>query len=454
MTRHPRQLSFYALLTTQTISLIGSRMTSVALGIWLYRHTGLTTPLLLAAFFTEAPGMLVGAIAGVGVDRWDRKWVMVLADWGQALGSLILLWAFRSGSFRLGHLYAVALLQGAFVVFQSPALTATVSLLVPDERRDRANGLLELSFPLASMLAPALAGILYPLAGVEGIIALDLGSFALAALIVGTLHIPRPPRAVDGRAGRGEWTAELQERLRFFFQRPILLQFVLYQAFIWFAVNSPLELAIPYVISVTGSEQKLGWVMSLMGVGALVGSLTAVALGALRPRVRTIAVGMLLTGSMLLAYGTARSVSRLGLTIFLLMIPLPVSNALLKSIIQAKTPPDLQGHAFAAMEQLFLMGSTSSFLLTGPLADRLLTPVPTERSPRWIQNWIGDGSEAGMRLLLIVTGVLIVVSTTLVLGHSAIRDLEDAVPDYVPGARLESSPGYSCLGGSNNSRYS
>ena len=62
--------SFYALLLTQTFSLIGSRMTTVAIGIFIFRETGQTAPLLLISFFNELPGMLVGGLAGVLVDRW------------------------------------------------------------------------------------------------------------------------------------------------------------------------------------------------------------------------------------------------------------------------------------------------------------------------------------------------------------------------------------------------
>ena len=395
ITRHSSRLSFYALLTSQTVSLIGSRMTTMALGIWLYRQTGLTAPLLLAAFFNEAPGMLGGAIAGVWVDRWDRKWVMVLADCGQALGSILLLFGFRSGFFQLWHLYAVALLQGVFVIFQSPALSAAVSQMIPDDQRDHANGLLELSFPLASILAPALTGIVYPVVGIEGIITLDLCSFALAALVTGVLPIPRQPMQSDAQNGRRNWVAELREGFRFFRQRPILVQFILYQAGMWFALNGPLGLTIPYIISITGSDYQTGWIMSLMSLGALVGSLLVATLGVLRSRVKAIVLGMLVTGLMFLAYGTARSLPLLGLSIFLLMIPLPASNALLRSIMQAKTPPALQGRVFAAMEQLFLLGSTASFLLTGPLVDRVLNPALASHSPRWLKPWIGSGPGQG-----------------------------------------------------------
>ena len=155
--------TFYLLVITQTLSLIGSRMTSIAIGIRVTLETGQAAPLLLVAFFNELPPMLLGSAAGVLVDRWPRQWVMVIADAGQAVGSLLLLASFMSGSFQLWHLYAVALMQGMFAMFQSPAQDAVTTVLVADAQRDRANALKQMSFPLAGVIAPAVTGLLYPL---------------------------------------------------------------------------------------------------------------------------------------------------------------------------------------------------------------------------------------------------------------------------------------------------
>lgn len=102
-------------------------MTAVAIGIWIFNETGQTTPLLLTSFFTELPGMLGGSLAGVLVDRWNRKWVLILADAGQGIGSLLLLLSFQSGAFQLWHLYVVAFLQGSFSTLQGPAESATIT---------------------------------------------------------------------------------------------------------------------------------------------------------------------------------------------------------------------------------------------------------------------------------------------------------------------------------------
>jgi MFS family permease len=127
---------FFILLATQAVSLVGSRMTAFALGIWVFTQTNTATPLLLTSFFAELPGMVGGGLAGVLVDRWNRRLVMILADAGQALGSLFLLWSFFTGSFQIWHLYLVSLVQGVFATLQAPAQNAVVTVLVPEAQRE------------------------------------------------------------------------------------------------------------------------------------------------------------------------------------------------------------------------------------------------------------------------------------------------------------------------------
>ncbi len=426
-------MTYLALLATQVVSLLGSRMTTVAVGIWVYTTTGQTTPLLLTAFFTELPGMLGGSLAGVLVDRWNRKRVLILADVGQAVGSGLLLASILSGAFQLWHLYVAALVQGAFVTLQGPAESATITLLVPERHRERANGVQELAFPLAGVVAPALAGLVYAGLGVAGVIAVDLVTFAAAALVVAALRIPQPPPSAEGQAGRGSFAAEWRGGLRFLRQRRALLALVVYLTFANFMWNGPLELMIPYFLTLTGSEQQMGAGVALASLGAAAGAGLMAVLGGYRPRMRLLLAGLLVNAVMILAFGVARGLPALSASIFLLMLPLPMSNALCRSIVQVKTPPDMQGRVFAVQSQLALLGSTTSFLLVGPLMDRVLTPFA--EGPGWagLAPWLGAGAGGAMRLLYLATGVILLAATGVTFARREVRRLEVELPDLGVG---------------------
>jgi MFS family permease len=113
--------TFYALALTQALSLIGSRISTLAISIWIYRQTGNVTPLGLVSFFQILPYVLGANIGGVLADRYNRRLLMAIFDFGQALCTLALLASFASGGFQLWHLYGVNFLQSLFTNIQRPA---------------------------------------------------------------------------------------------------------------------------------------------------------------------------------------------------------------------------------------------------------------------------------------------------------------------------------------------
>jgi MFS family permease len=350
------------------------------------------------------------------VDRWDRKRVLMLADAGQALGSLLLMLSFLSGHFQLWHLYAVALAQGTCAMFQGPAKDASTTMLVPENQRERANAIQAMSFPLAGVVAPALTGVIYVAVGIGGVILIDLLTFLIAVYAVYRIRIPNPTRSEEGESAQGTMLQEWRGGLRFLWARPALLGLVLYFTAMNFLLNGPLELALPYTITITGSETLSGLILAANSLGGVVGTSILAFWGGTRPRIHTFMPAMLLVGIMFLAFGTARSAALLAVSIFLLLLPLQ-AWAIYTSVIQIKTPPDMQGRIFSIIGQLGYLGATASFLLTGPLVDNILEPRASNPGE-------------GIGLLLVGTGTAILVLTMIVYALPAIRNLESTLPDY------------------------
>lgn len=419
---------FYTLVITQTLSLIGSRMTSIAIGIRVSVDTGQAAPLLLVAFFNELPPMLFGSAAGVLVDRWNRRRVIMLADTGQAVGSLLLLASFLSGSFQLWHLYVIVFFQGICAMFQSPADDAVTSVLVTDEHRDRANALKQMAFPLAGVIAAALTGLLYPLIGIGGIIGVDMLTFLVAVAVVYVMHIPQPPPSAEGEAASGGFWRELRGGLAYLGARRALLILIVYFSVMNFLLNGPLGLNIPYLLKITGSETLTGLLLAVMDAGALFGG-AAIALRRKNwKRIHVIMPTFLVTGVMFMIFGTTRSPILLAVSMFTLLFTLPLAWGLFVSLLQTKTPPDMQGRVFSVFNQLGFIGATTSFLLVGPLVDRVLEPAV---QPNWFFTpLVGDQAGAGMGLVLVVVGGVILVMTTVVYGLRAVRHVETDLPDY------------------------
>src|SRR5262245_34220729 len=157
----PGARTFFSLAIAQTVSQTGSNMSFLAVGIYLYQRTGQATPLALFSLFLLLPHIVAGGVAGVLADRHDRRRLMIIGDAGAALGTLALVISLSSGSFQLWHVYAAAFWQALFGTLQRAAFEASVSQLVPEAQRQRANAVMQMAKPASLLLSSGLTGVLY-----------------------------------------------------------------------------------------------------------------------------------------------------------------------------------------------------------------------------------------------------------------------------------------------------
>ena len=177
----------------QLISTIGSYMTEFALILWAWELTGSATALALAGFFSQLPRIPITLVAGIVVDRYSRKQLMILGDGVAALSTVGIGGLYLTGNLQIWHLYLAATLNGGFGQIQSLAYQTSVSLLVPRAQLTRANSLLASVHYGSAIVGPALAGLLYPLIGLLGIVGIDLVTFGGAIALLLTCSIPQPP---------------------------------------------------------------------------------------------------------------------------------------------------------------------------------------------------------------------------------------------------------------------
>lgn len=152
----------------QIASVLASSMSQFGLTIWMFEETGsaLAMGMMQVAFIT--PFLLLSPIAGVMVDRYNRKLMMMVSDFAAivATGSVFILLAL--GRLEVWQLYVAAALNGIGNTFQWPAYSAAITTMVPKEQYSRANGLMSLMEAGPGVLAPLLAGALLPLTRAGG----------------------------------------------------------------------------------------------------------------------------------------------------------------------------------------------------------------------------------------------------------------------------------------------
>jgi DHA3 family macrolide efflux protein-like MFS transporter len=425
---------YYDLLVTQAVSQIGSQISGYAVGIAVFRATGHATPLALVAFFQVAPGVLFGGLGGALADRFDRRSVMLIANVGYSLTSGLLLLSFALGAFQLWHLYALTLGASLFAALERPAFQASVTMLTPDSHRDRANAIGQMTWPVAGVVAPALAGLLYALVGVAGAIAIDMATFLAAIAVLSIVRIPRPAGTAEGLAMRTSVWRQAFDGFRYLVARPALLGFCGYGAIVNFVANTAMVLLTPYVLARTGSAQLFGMVLAAMNVGGIAGALVIGAGIQIGSRMNTVLLGTVVAGLLVGLTGVAREALAIGASLFLMLFALAFANAPFSSILQAKVAPDLQGRVFAADLQIALVLTPLAALIAGPLADRMFEPArrqPVWRSVAWL---VGAGPGAGMGLMFVVAGALVVGLSLAVYAIPAVRRLEADLPNHAAPA--------------------
>lgn len=288
-----RHADFLKLWTGQTISLIGSQVTLLALpltAVLTLRASAFQMGMLRALQYL--PALLIGLLAGVYIDRVRRRPVLMAADLGRAALLATIPLAAALGALRMGYLYGVAFLVGALTVIFEVAYLAFVPALVRREQLVDANGRLEASQSLAQIAGPGLGGLLVQALSAPVAILADALSFLVSVAFLGLLRTPEPaPEAVERRG----IAHEIGEGLRVVLRQPLLRATLISSGITNFFAAIFNSLYVLYVVRQLGiGPAGLGGILllgSVIGLGAAVAAGRVARRGGLGP---TMLLGMLL----------------------------------------------------------------------------------------------------------------------------------------------------------------
>ena len=423
----------------QIVSVLASAMSQFGLTIWMFEKTGSATALGLMQVFFITPFLLISPIAGVMVDRHNRKMMMMVSDLGAGLATVLILVFQALGILQFWHLYFASVIYGLGMAFQWPAYSAAITTLVPKEQYGRANGMMSLIDAGPGVVAPLLAGALLPVIGLTGILTFDVVTFLLAIGALMIVHIPQPPRTEEGKQGEGSIWKEATYGFKYIFARPSLLGLQL----IFFAGNLfsgiGFTLLAPMILSRTANDSlMLGSAQTAGAIGGLIGGILMSAWGGFKRRVHGVLFGWIISGIGMAIIGLAGGLPIwiIGMVITALVVPLV--NGSNQAIWQAKVAPDVQGRVFSARRLIAWFTNPISPIIAGTMADFVLEPqmrVSGTLSDTF--GWlVGMGPGAGMGLLIVFCGLFGAVVGLAGYFYPAIRNAEDILPDHdvVPAA--------------------
>jgi MFS transporter, DHA3 family, macrolide efflux protein len=380
--------TFVIIWITQTISVIGSALTIFSVTIWLtevmYPHPEQKAQL---AFALSANGIVWGIthilaapFAGAWADRHDRKKTMIVCDLLNCVLSLALVALILSGMLHLWLLLLVMALSTIVSDFHGSSFDTSYVMLVPEKQLTRANGMMQTSWSLSSVLSPAIAATLIalpalarqghiagPLApmlariseGTPLAISVDALTFFLAALTPLFLFVPSPVRddLGPGAKNRKSLLADIREGALFIWRRrPMLWLLATFTAanllFSFMSMLRPMIVKFNLVADWTAGgftyETALALVSSALGVGGLVGGLIMSTWGGLKSRrVYGVIIFMILAALSQVMFGLANTLYIAAVASALWSAIVPFMNAHSAAIWQAQTPRELQGRVFS-----------------------------------------------------------------------------------------------------------
>ena len=377
-----RQRNFGLLWIGQNISMIGDWVLFVALPFYIYTLTGSTLATGIMFIVQTLPRLFFGSVAGVFVDRWSRKYTMVIVNLIQAL-ILVPLFLVRSRDV-IWIIYLCAFADALVSQFFNPAQTAIIPMLVEEKDLLAANSLNSMSQELTRLVGPSLGGLLFGLLGIGSVITLDLISFLVSASLLALIVVParlnmakpeeRPTSKSDNMVMNSllnvwrEWRAGMglvkKEQL-------VSAIFII----IGFAMvgEGIIEVLIaPYVERVLhGTPQILGLLMSAQAVGGILGALLIPRLSKILPPGRLMGICGLTFSSVIVVLATVPVVP-----VILPLIAIAGAGASgffipMITLLQTTVANEYQGRIFGALSAIQAIALLIGMGTASGLGDRI-----------------------------------------------------------------------------------
>lgn len=369
----------YALLWVgQIVSLSGDWLLMLALPFYIYQMTGSVLQTGVMYMVEMLPRILLGSVAGVFVDRWDRRWTMVVSDLARALVLLMILLVHTQDLLWL--IYVVTVLQTIISQFFTPASMALIPTLVEEKELVGANSLSSFSEALTRLIGPPLGGILFAWLSITGVVVADSASFALSALMI--LFITLPARVVESKARERitlggafkQVVSDWRGGMRIIRRDRVVIGVLATVGIMMVGQGIINVLLVPLSENVLhGGSVTLGWIITAQGIGSLLGAmLVGQASKIVRPVVLAV-VALAAAGSAMIFIVHYPDLSLALLMIGIVGVFIVGLFVTTQTLLQTSVEDRYRGRVFGAYETLLSIATFVGLIASTLLGDHVST---------------------------------------------------------------------------------
>ncbi|GIL27542.1 MFS transporter [Actinocatenispora comari] len=378
-----RNRNFVRLWTGQAVSIVGDFVFDTTLTLWIgvvllrgrtFAPAAVSGLLIVVAVVT----MVVAPIAGVFVDRWDRRRTMLVTDLVRAalVGGLTAVAFLPAGTLSNVTLvvlaYAVVACSTAAGQFFNPARFAMIGAVVPaGPDRSRAGGIGQATNSIAAIVGPPLAAPLLFAVGVRWSLLINAASFLFSFLAVRAVRVEPAPDPAGG--ARGGFRAEFLAGVRYVAANRVLRTVLIAVCVVTVGTGALNALNVFFVTdNLHAAAHWYGTIGMAEGIGSVLGALGAAAIAARLGNARVFAVGLVVVGLGTIVYARMPALLAGLVVIVVLAVPLGALNSVLSPLVLDATPPRLVGRVISVLNPTQQVASLAGVAVAGWLASIVL----------------------------------------------------------------------------------
>jgi DHA3 family multidrug efflux protein-like MFS transporter len=454
----PQRTFLHVLLNTVLVSVVNYTLWfAVTFWIFLETRSVFATGMIAGIFLVTTA--LTGIWFGSLVDHHAKKTVLQasavvsFAAYAASLAVYLLSppEAFQRPGSVLLWLFVVLLMLGVIAGnVRMIALSTLVTLLIPADRRDRANGLVGTTGGVSFLVTSVISGLLVAAAGM--LYALLLALVVLAAAVVHLTRI-RIPGDVPGRLDAAaepdpasdlpaqvDRRVDLRGTIRLVLGVPGLAALILFSCFNNFLGGVFMALLDAYGLSLV-SVQAWGLLWGLLSTGVILGGLLVAKVGLGTNPVRTLLMANLVIWSVCCLFPLRSSLVVLAVGLYAYMLVVPFAEAAEQTVLQRVVPYERQGRVFGFAQSVELSAAPLTAFVIGPVTQFVFIPFMTDGAGAdAIGDWFGRGPDRGIALVFVLAGLAGLLTTLLALGSRFYRQLSQAFDDAAPASALSTAP--------------
>jgi MFS transporter, DHA3 family, multidrug efflux protein len=434
--------TFYTLLANSLTAFLANTFVWFAVTFWVYLETKsvIATSVMAGVYLVTIAGS--GFFLGSLVDRYKKKTAMLLSS-ATSLVLFVIAWiiyvstppqAFTDASSPILWAFIVLVLLGAIAGnIRSIALSTLVTILIPEETRDKANGMVGTANGVAFLAASIFSGLAIGFLGIFWVLVFAIGLGVLVIIHLWTITIPEQQIA---HAEANTDKIDIRGTIGAIRLVPGLFGLIFFNTFNNFLGGVFMSLMDAYGLLLV-SVQVWGALWGFLSLGFIVGGLVVARKGLGKSPLRTLFRVNIIMWTIAIFFTIQASIVLLTVGMFIYLCLIPVVEASEQTILQKVIPPERQGRVFGFAQSIEQAASPITAFMIGPIAQLIFIPFMTSGAGvDLIGGWFGTGTDRGIALLFIVAGMIGLVVTLLAMQSRAYRALSQIYQKQVPEAEL------------------